>query len=80
MQSAVKPWRPCCGKCRGERLRELDDERPNADHVVRCDDCGATWDGSTLTAAEIADRPARPGDSSQAEPAPSPTTPGRYPP
>jgi len=58
MQSSLTPWRPCCGKCRGERLLEIEDPLPNGTHVWRCQDCGADWDGAQLTSAEIAQRPA----------------------
>lgn len=76
MQTAVSPWRPCCGRCRGERLTEFgyDDPRPHVDAGWRCLDCGAAWDGSELTAAEAADRPPPPADASQAAPGPTATT------
>jgi hypothetical protein len=59
MQSTANRWRPCCGQCRGERLREhgQDDPLPNAEHGWSCLDCGASWDGSELSAAEAAQRP-----------------------
>jgi len=68
METAAKSWRPCCGKCRGDRLVDFgyDDPRPNVETGSRCVDCGAVWDGSELTAAEVADRPAPPVDSRQA--------------
>lgn len=68
----MQTWRPCCGKCRGERLREVNDPRPHGEHAYRCEDCGATWDGSELTAAEAADRPPsarnEPGGAGSPEP------------
>lgn len=50
-------FRPCCGSCRGERLVEVDDPRPAGEHLLRCLDCGARWDGAELSAAEAAQRP-----------------------
>lgn len=62
-------WRPCCGSCRGERLLVLFDERPAmTSHTWRCEDCGALWDGSALTAAEASERgPAPPPPPSTPE-------------
>ena len=46
-------WRPCCGACRSERLVEKDE---HGEHFLRCEDCGARWDGSQLTPGEARER------------------------
>lgn len=53
-------WRPCCGECRSERLVERDE---HGRHFLRCEDCGAIWDGSQLTPDEAQDRPRKPARS-----------------
>jgi ribosomal protein L37AE/L43A len=55
MRFCAGNWRPCCGDCRSERLVERDER---GEHSLRCTDCGAVWDGSQLTPAEVRDRPA----------------------
>jgi hypothetical protein len=58
-------WRPCCGACRSERLLRILDPRPAASDRAHCEDCGAGWDGSSLSQAEAADRPPAPPGRAQ---------------
>lgn len=55
---ATSTFRPCCGSCRSERLFEVD---AHGEHYLRCEDCGARWDGSELGPDEQRERkpPAR---------------------
>jgi len=53
MLHSTSKWRPCCGSCRSERLVEVD---THGEHFLRCEDCGARWDGAELTPGEARDR------------------------
>jgi hypothetical protein len=67
----IDPWRPCCAKCRSERIAsKIDNSRPEPPRVGRkpgktpvmvcdgwtCRDCGEPWDGSHLSVPEAAAR------------------------
>jgi len=41
------------------------DARPAASDQAQCEDCGAGWDGSSLSLAEAADRPPPPPGRAQ---------------